>query len=196
MENPDYYLYLLSLHKDITDSFMQKAVRSVERGEESSRLDPTANKFRKMAWGVLNEIHYLRSFARLNPLGDNVLHGFIKPEHDIGMSVSTYLAKRNPGMVIVVGNYQKSWVSFFDGREVHRSVEGPVSKVLDEFEAKLGSNDTSNVEELWKTYYWSQYCDERRNIRYFSQVMPKKYRKSTALVVEGKSRLASIEKYL
>ena len=107
MTEPEDFLHLLSLHKDATASLLDRASRLCPEDLDIS-TDPKVIRIRHMVSSVLGEMHGMRGFVRLTPLGKRVLYGYLKPQHDVGARVSVLLARRFPGTIIVLGNNCRS----------------------------------------------------------------------------------------
>ena len=72
-------------------------------------------RLRKMVYAVMGEVHRMKAFVRLKPLGSQVLYGYLKPRHRIGGHVSDHFARRTPGIIVVLGNGSESWISALPG---------------------------------------------------------------------------------
>ncbi len=131
-------------------------------------------KIRKMVREVCKEIHRMKAFVRLRFLGDKIRYGYLRPEHDIGMRVVSWLAKRMPGRVIVLGNPEESWVAIYEKGEVYKSEEGGLKRTVQELGDKLGMEKEVDMDELWEEYYDSQYAREKKNKELFEKNMPKR----------------------
>ena len=100
---PKKFLHYLSLHKDSSPSIMNFA-STIPYEELDVSDDPEVIKIKKMVNSVMAEIHLMRGFVRLKPVGETILYGYLKPQHDIGPIVCYFLSKRFPGTIIVLGN--------------------------------------------------------------------------------------------
>ena len=117
----------------------------------------------------------MRGFVRLSPIGEKALYGYIKPKHDIAPRVGYFLSRRFPGTIIILGNNTRSWISINNNGKTSRSKGGPLSETVDLIKKQMDNGNEAEIEDLWKTYYWSQYIDDRRNVKYHKKNMPKKY---------------------
>ena len=90
MHVPKKFLHYLEMHKDRNTSIMNKA-RSLSYEELDVSTDMENIRIKKMVNSVLAEIHLMRGFVRLKPMGERVLYGFLKPQHDIGEIVCYFL---------------------------------------------------------------------------------------------------------
>lgn len=154
----------------------------------------------RMISSVLNEIHRMRSFVRLKPLGPNVLFGYLKPRHRIGAYVCDLFAMRTTNIIIVLGNSTESWVSLCIDQKILRYHGKGLDRTLDEIKSGLSlskgaADGQKSIEEIWKVYYSSQYCPERRNISAFHRRMPKRILGSAGLEVEQNKNGVTLEDF-
>jgi len=140
-----------------------------------------------MVYAVLGEIHRMKAFVRLKSLGPQVLYGYLKPRHRIGGHISDHFARRNPWIIVVLGNSSESWTSLCrEDRIMHYHGKG-TGETLERLRSALdcpadGPNaDNSSVDGLWQVYYDSQYCPERKNLLAFRQRMPKRDQNAAGL---------------
>ena len=148
-----------------------------------------------MVNNVLAEIHLMRGFVRLKPVGEIILYGHLKPQHDIGHTVCYFLSRRFPGTIIILGNNSRSWISLYDGSKALGSESGPLSKTVDELKVLMNIPEEMEVENLWETYYWSQYCEERRNVKYHKKNMPKKYMDAAGIKVARNNNRTTLDDF-
>ena len=191
---PRDFLEILGRHSDCTERILSKAV-TIDPDTIECSTDPETNKIRKMVNSVLAENHMMKAFARLKPLGERVLYAYMKPEHDIWTLVGPFFARRFPGTVIVLGNGAQSWAFILDGRKVMHQRGGSLHRMLRELEDALGKEGTANPEDLWDTYYWSQYRPEAKNTPYFRHNMPEKYVHRAGIRAETDSGATKLEDF-
>jgi probable DNA metabolism protein len=183
---PDNFLYYLSLHKDCKESYLI-AAKSLTAQELEVSTHAKAVSQKKMVYAVLGEIHRMKAFVRLSFLGTCILYGFLKPRHRIGEHICDHFARRNGGMIVVLGNGSESWISLCrDGRVWHnhgRGLAETVEKLKSALPCSKDGTDVRDpdVEGLWQVYYDSQYCPERKNPKAFRQHMPKRDQNSAGL---------------
>ncbi len=156
----------------------------------------------------------MKAFIRLQPLGDRVLWGYIKPRHRIGRHISEHFARRNPGTIIVLGNGSESWTAFFRqgrilidrGRGLNETLDRLKSalkipekeKEADAEGADIDGPDANGLDadDIWQTYYDSQYCPERKNLQAFRQRMPSRDQQSAGLRLVQKKKEMTLEDFL
>jgi DNA polymerase len=181
---PGNFLFYLSCHEDCTERLLARAGGFTAR-ELEILPDPEAVRLRKMVNTVRLEIHRMKGLVRLKPLGDRLLYGYLKPRHRIGGYVCDSFARRNPQIIVVLGNESESWISLFRNCEVLRWKGIGLKETLEEIQPALsGAKVQEDIEAVWKVYYQSQYCPERRNIAAFRRRMPKKALASVKLQTE------------
>ncbi len=187
MKTPENFIQYLAAHRDCTEEIMDYA-RMLSQEDVETGAEPKTAKIRRMISSVRLEIHKMRGFVRLVPLADSISYGFMEPEHDIGMWVADSLAHRFPNTEIIIGNNQRTWRSnYSENGLIHQ--EGPgIMATIEELKKEQGimpkeqvNNDT---EKLWMTYYLSQYCPDRKNLRQFHKQMPEKHMKAAGMHLE------------
>ena len=182
MHAPKEFLRYLALNKDCNISVMNRAsILSYEELDVST--DKENIRIKKMVNSVLAEIHLMRGFVRLKPVGERILYGYLKPQHDIGEIVCYFLSKRFPNTVVILGNNARSWTSIYDGKRSYKKEGGALTRAVEDLRELMDNEEEVEVENLWETYYWSQYCDDRRNIKYYKANMPKKYQDAAGIKV-------------
>jgi len=192
---PENFLFYFSLHKDSNERLLVQA-RSLTAKELEISTDPAVIVMRKMVHAVLAEVHRMKAFVRLEPLGPHILCGYLRPRHRIGAYVCDHLARRNPRTIVVLGNGSESWISLcLDGRIISDH-QGGMAEALERLRSALDSSeahsqetskDGPDAEGIWNIYYKSQYCAERRNAASFRSRMPRRDMNSAGL------RLVQIE---
>ena len=191
---PRNFLKVLERHTDCTGKILRKA-SSLKCDEIEFSTDEQAIKIRKMVSAVLGENHMMKAFVRLKPQGEKVLYGYMKPEHDVWDMVGRFFARRFPGTVIVLGNNFLSHVFLYDGEAFNHSKAHSLARTLKELEAVLGAGTGENPDELWDTYYWSQYRPEAKNTRYFKHNVRAKHARAAGIVAETDSGGTRLEDF-
>lgn len=177
---PKEFVKVLKRHSGCSPKVLDRASR-MSRDQVGSSADPEAAEIRGMVSAVLGEAHMLKSFVRLKPLGEKVLHGYMKPEHDVWYPVGRFLARRFPGTLIALGSNSACHVFLWDGEELHRSEGKSLASTLMELEAALGGGQGADPAKLWDKYYWSQYRPEAKNTPYFKQNVRKKHAEAAGI---------------
>ncbi|MBI5000920.1 MAG: DUF4130 domain-containing protein [Euryarchaeota archaeon] len=188
------FLDLLSLHEGCTERLLEEASR-IRPDELRCSTDPKVIRIRRMADSVSGEIHVLAGFVRLSPIGEKVLYGYAKPRHGVGRRVCSRLARRFPGTLILLGNNSKSWLALYDGTRYYHAEGDSLNAVAEQLRALLNNRGDKSPEELWETYYWSQYCDERRNLPHYRRQMPTLYLREAGLGVESAENRTTLDDY-
>ena len=154
-----------------------------------------------MVNAVMGEVHRMKAFVRLKPLGSQVLYGYLKPRHRIGEHVCDHFARRTPGIVAVLGNGSESWVSLCREGRIMRDHGRGMNETLERLRSALGlpEDDTDadnsnindlNLDDLWQVYYDSQYWPEKKNLTVFHQRMPRRDQDAAGLrVVQNKKEI-------
>jgi probable DNA metabolism protein len=185
---PENFLFYLSAHESCTKKLLAEA-KNLTAGDLETSPDPKAVRMRKMVYSVRTEIHRMKGFVRLKPLGKHVLYGYLKPRHRTGGYITERFARRSPGVIAVLGHSSESWISIFlDGKMISQQGDS-LAKSLKEIESALNCSEDLNrgredVAAVWETYYASQYSPERRNVAAFHRRMPKEALASAGLILE------------
>ncbi|MFZ2470964.1 MAG: DUF4130 domain-containing protein [Methanothrix sp.] len=201
MKVPDNFLYYLSLHKDCNERLLARA-EHLRTEDVEVCIHPDAASIKKMVNAVMGETHRMKAFVRLQPLGTQVLYGFLKPKHKIGEHICDHFARRNAGIIVVLGNGSESWISLCrDGRiwqdhgmGLNESLE-KLKKTLHEKE-KETDLPVQDARGLWQVYYDSQYCPDRKNLTAFHKHMPKRDQQAAGLRLMQNKRNATLEDFL
>jgi hypothetical protein len=158
--------------------------------------DPQALQVRRMVNSVRMEIHRMRGFIRLKPLGPWILYGYLKPRHKTGSHICRHFSKRSPSTVIVLGNALESWVSLCIGKDIFQSEGRGLNQSLQELKDLVEiTSDGNYIEEAWKVYYSSQYCSQRRNNQHFNRRMPRSSLDSADLKLEKNKNGRTLEDF-
>ena len=196
MKIPDNFLYYLSLHEDCNERLLARAEELTAGDVEVSPHQEVA-RIKKMVHAVMGEVHRMKAFVRLSFLGTSVLYGFFKPRHKIGEHICDHFARRNAGMIIVLGNGRESWISLCREGRVWRDHSGGMAEILEKLKSALHcSDDESNVEGLWQVYYDSQYCPERKNQAAFRRHMPRRDQDAAGIRLVQNKKNATLGEFL
>ena len=205
MRTPDNFVELLARHKTSDRRLIEYAKKLTPLEIETS-TDPKVLRMRRMIYAVLGEIHRMRGFVRLAPLGRRVLWGRMSPEHEIGFYVADFFAKRFPGTMIVLGDERRSWASLLTETGYLRSRGGGVGSAFEELgrlmnaeadeggeeeeedRAEAGAKAEGEVEagvtRLWEVYYQSQDQPRKDGRRPFGGRISKRSLKSAGMETE------------
>lgn len=205
MRMPNDYSRYLSMHEKSSERLLIRAESFTARELEVSS-SPEAVSLRRMVYAVMGEVHRMKAFIRLQPMGDQVLWGYVKPRHRIGRHISEHFARRNPGTIIVLGNGSESWTAFFRQGRILRDRGRGLIETLDRLKAALKISEKEkeadaegadiagldanglDADDIWQTYYDSQYCPERKNLQAFRQRMPARDQRSAGLRLVQKKK--------
>jgi probable DNA metabolism protein len=175
---PNNFYYYLSLHKECNESHLIKA-KALTALELDSCPHAESVRLKRMVFAVLSEVHRMMAFVRLKANGNRALYGYLKPRHKIGAHICNHFARRNPGIIIALGNGSESWISLFlDGKTLQEH-GGGMAETMKRLNLTSDCHDIGqNVDSLWQVYYDSQYCAERKNHVAFRQRMPNREQKA------------------
>jgi probable DNA metabolism protein len=171
---PENFLFYLSAHQDCTERLLAGANGLVAEELEVSP-DSELVLLRRMVANVQGEVHRMKAFVRLKSLGPLVLYGYLKPRHRIGAHVCDHFARRNPKVIVVLGNGSESWISLCSDDKILRDHRGGIAETLEQLRSNLACADEgSDAKRIWRIYYDSQYCPERKNMAAFRRRMPRR----------------------
>jgi probable DNA metabolism protein len=196
MKTPENFMEYLAAHRDCTEEILDYAAMLTAEDIETS-LEPQVARIKKMVYAVKAEIHRMRGFVRLTPLGENILHGYLEPEHNTGRQITTLMAKRFPKTTIILGNLDRTWTANYSDKGM-KYIEGEgIIQTIGELDKQINEAEGNemNIEKLWATYYYSQYCADRRNPTLFRKHMPEKSIKAAGLVMEQRGEYAPMTAY-
>lgn len=209
MKIPDNFHYYLSMHEECNERFLARA-ENLQADEVEVSTNHEVVRIKKMVYAAMGEAHRMKAFVRLSSFGASVLYGFFKPRHKIGEHICDYFARRNAGMIIVLGNGRESWTSLCREGKIWRDHGGGMTATLEKLKAALhcgqdGSSsdeascdckDPSGVEDLWQVYYDSQYCPERKNLAAFKRHMPRRDQEAAGLRLMQNRKNATLDDFL
>lgn len=206
MKIPHNFLYYLTMHVECNERLLARA-KELQPADVEVSTELEVVHIKKMVNAVLGEAHRMKAFVRLSSLGDSILYGFFKPRHKIGEHICDHFARRNAGMIIVLGNGRESWASLWREGRIWRDHSGGMAATLEKLKAALhcdqdGSSDdsagkdSSNVEDLWQVYYDSQYCPERKNLAAFHRHMPRRDQEAAGLRLVQNRKNTTLEDFL
>ena len=197
------FLFYLHFHRNCSERLLVRAGQ-VEPADLETSIEREHIRMRKMADEVMGEVHRMKAFVRLNPLGPFILYGFLKPRHRIGEYVCEHFARRNAGIIVVLGNGRESWICLCRGGGIWRERGNGLAESLVGLKSALqrdngpqneiGWNDL-DVDRLWQTYYDSQNCPERENLTAFQRHMPRRDQEAAGLRLVNKKKEASLEDF-
>jgi probable DNA metabolism protein len=198
---PDNFLYYLSLHEDCNERLLARA-GNLTPEEVEVCIHPEVARIKEMVFAVLGETHRMKAFVRLQPLGARVLYGFFKPRHKIEEHICDHFARRNAGIIVVLGNGSESWISLCREGKIWRDHSGGMAIALEKLKYALHESEEEtdlrnlDVEGLWQVYYDSQYCPERRNLAAFRRQMPRRDQEAAGLRLVQNKKNATLEDFL
>ena len=201
MKIPENFLYYLSLHEDCNERLLARAGNLTPEDVEVC-IHPEIARIKKMVFAVMGEAHRMKAFVRLQPLGARVLYGFFKPRHKIEEHICDHFARRNAGIIVVLGNGSESWISLCREGRIWRNHSGGMAIALEKLKSALHESEeetdlrNQDIEGLWQIYYDSQYCPERKNLSAFRRQMPRRDQDAAGLRLVQNKKNASLEDFL
>ncbi len=158
--------YLL-LCKNISPVLLEKS-KKVSWYELNISADPDIVKMRRKIGEVKSEIHRMRGFIRFNSITDNILFGYMKPENRIGRLITDIFARRFQKNMIILGNENIVWASYYVNNSYSRYENNKsLKETIEEVKSLIENNKEIDIGEIWKVYYNSQYIKERKITNFF-----------------------------
>jgi len=198
------FLFYLRLHRDCSERLLARAGQ-VEPADLETSTQREHVRMRKMADEVAGEVHRMKAFVRLSSSGPFVLYGFLRPRHRIGEQICEHFARRNAGIIVVLGNGRESWICLCREGRIWRGRGNGLAESLESLRSALRSDngqqkeivrDDLDVDRLWQIFYDSQYCPERVNLAAFHRHMPRRDQGAAGLRLLNKKKNASLEPFL
>jgi probable DNA metabolism protein len=195
MRVPENFLFYLSLHENCTQRHLHRAMHLSPMELEIS-CNPEMRRLKQMVYAVMNEMHKQEAFVRLKPLGPCALYGHLKPRHRIGAHICDHFSRRNPGVMILLGNSRESWIALlWEGKILHGHGDC-LQHILNRLRSGMPERSSGSAEAIWKVYYGSQYCSERKNLALFRSRMPKRCLKSMGTDLEQSQCHTSLSDFI
>jgi len=197
------FLFYLRMHENCSERLLARA-ENIRPEELESAIEREHLRMRKMADEVMGEAHRMKAFVRLSSLGPSILYGFFKPRHRIGEQICEHFARRNAGIIVVLGNGRESWICLCREGRIWREHGRGLEESLKRFKSVMHiDSDTQNevgqddldVDRLWGIFYDSQYCPERKNLAAFRRHMPRRDQEAAGLRLMNKRKEASLEDF-
>jgi len=187
------------MHRDCNERLKTRA-EQIKAEELELSLDRTDIRIKKMVREVMGEIQRMKAFVRLSTSGTCLLFGHLKPRHRIAEHICDHFARRNAGMIVVLGNGDESWTSLCSRGRLLKHHSAGMAQSQERLKAALPEDraDCSPVpdpEAIWQAYYDSQYCRERKNLRAFSKNMPRRDQESAGLRLVQNKRNATLDDF-
>lgn len=165
IERLEKYIDLASLHAD--DSLIKEVVLQALRfGVDyiTNCASPQASEFMKCYRAAVRDYQRLKEFTRLHEVG-KMLVADVKAKPGLERMLASYFRSRYKRDIVVLNN-DKAYMFNGSTHIIPRS----------EFVEKTGYRPSKD--DVWETFYTSQFISGRRNRRYAMRSMPKKHWKS------------------
>lgn len=164
-------------HKDF-DLKLFDYVRKQDRQKTLNLLTKESRKLYRLHREVCTCLHLKKGFIRFKLSKKGILYAKTFIEHNIEHELLRFFHSRFPIFYVIIENKNKCFCVNNKG-EIN-IISKPLSKVINNLEEELPDNnlliDLDFEENIWETYYDSQFIKERRNLKLMQKMMPKKYR--------------------
>jgi len=172
---------LAPLHKDF-DMQLYKTVMKQDKNLVKSYATKESRKLYEQHTNVAKGIHFAECFTRFNYSKHGILHTKIKLEHNIIDYILRFFHNRFPLFIIAIETNKKTHV--IDKNRIIKIYNQDIRTTIAKLESSLPVDpffkNLEIEEDLWNTYYDSQYIPQRRNLKLMDKMMPKKYRNDIA----------------
>jgi probable DNA metabolism protein len=198
MKIPDDFLFYLSMHRECNERLLIRA-KEIRAKDLEVSLDRDNMHIKKMVRDVQGEVHRMKAFVRLSTHGSLVLFGYLKPRHRIAEHICDHLARRNAGIIVVLGNGGESWACLCRGSQVWRDHGTGLTQTLERLKAALPPEVCKpgpDPEVLWQAYYDSQYCPERKNLLAYRKNMPRRDQEAAGLRLVQNKKNVTLDDFL
>ena len=199
MKIPDDFLFYLSMHRECNERLLVRA-KEIRAEELEVSLERDDIRIKKMVRDVLGEVHRMKAFVRLSTCCDLVLFGYLKSRHRIAELICDHLARRNAGIIVVLGNGSESWACLYRGSRIWRDHGTGLTQTLERLKAALPDDAVTckpgpDPEALWQAYYDSQYCPERKNLLAYHKNMPRRDQDAAGLRLVQNKKNATLDDF-
>ncbi|MHA1675110.1 MAG: DUF4130 domain-containing protein [Promethearchaeota archaeon] len=198
----DQLCILIRRHSDFSPQLVQKIMR-----HDGSILQNSGSPFAKHVNGMIREVFKefdrQRQFTRTELTPEGILWGKVHFEHRIEDLVLNYFHDRFPQCIIVLANEVKKDCIFIN--EVGKMF-GSASQMQDLIQILSEGRPQSSIysdlqysnEDLFDEFYSSQFIKNRKNKRYFRQMIPLKAMKLPGMRggIEVRYQNNSLDKFL
>lgn len=140
---------------------------------------PIAKKLITMVRQVFRESYRAKQFTRTNVNNRGVLYGVVLLKHKVMDLVLHYFHQRWPKCIICLYNEHTQKTGIMDEKGNMREVDLPLKRVVEEISQKRPiipyfEDIQFSGREIFETLYKTQNITERKNPRYFKQMIPEK----------------------
>jgi len=130
---------------------------------------------------VLGCLHRNKAFTRLQINKHGILYARVFSEHFIEDYLAKFFSERFPNFVVVIGSSRGTFVKDYNSKLFvsKLSMEETIRKLEPQLEINPMLDEMEDFDEnIWHSFYTSQYIKERKNLRLFHKHIPKKMLKN------------------
>ncbi len=147
---------------------------------------PEARRFNKMIKQVFREMERVRQFTRTKLNNHGILYATVEYSHTIEDLIIEYFHNRFPRCWICLYNRKSKmclvWKGHGKGKYVPTDLDSMVKQLNQEHPIQPYFEDIQvETEDLFNSFYSSQYIASRKNPRYYRQMIPLSVRKLPGL---------------
>jgi len=200
----DQILETIKLHSKFTKE-IEKKVKETPAVVLENKVSPFARKIYTFTKDVYREFERARQFARTRIIAEKFFCGVFVAKHNIAGMILDFFHKRFPAYTLCLYN-KKRKQTFIMNRDGNSSVfEGGLEKALLSMDVKPGhfkkgfgqhNSIEESIKEMYDAFYESQYIKDRKNPRYYRQMIPKSVKEDYELDIEKRIGNQQLDKYL
>jgi probable DNA metabolism protein len=170
--------HLIHRHAQYSNNLATR-IKAIPESILKNIASPEARKIDRMIREIFRELERVKQFTRTKLNNHGILYGKILITHKIEDLVLEYFHKRFPDFWICLYNEKKRqtlvqkkkgefsyWDLSLEESVKKLSLERPIKPYFDDIQIEN--------EDLFNTFYASQYISSRKNPRYYQQMIPKK----------------------
>jgi hypothetical protein len=151
----------------------------------------------RFASEVLTEIDRVMAFTKFKFNKAGGLFGECSPNIQVEDLVVRYFHQKYALFVIIIRSHRGTYLFGPEFESVVRTSE-PIEAVMSELTGMAGMEAFSDLDvspHAWEALYKSQYIPQRKNLRLFYQLLPKRYQRLEGLSVEKGFFNRSLEEF-
>lgn len=166
-------------HKKFDRNLFETVLRQ-EREKVLNLATRESRKLYKMHREVCASLHLKKGFLRFELSKSGIIYTKTNIEHNIEYDLMHFFHNRFPFFYIIIESNNKSYTA--DKTGVVKVTKETCKEVVNRLESTLPEHELLSElefeEEIWETYYDSQFIKERRNMKLMQKMMPLKHRDS------------------
>jgi probable DNA metabolism protein len=202
-----YMMEMLPRHAKFNPIWLEQLVKIPEEILQN-RASEWAAKLYRLSRQVGKEFNRTRSFTRTHLNAHGILWGIINIEHKVEDMVLDFFHQRFPRYIVILYNQNTKISHICNEKGNIEEKSTPIQNLIAQLEKERpvfeiipgekinGEKLSQENQELYRVFYESQYIADRKNPRYFQQMMPKKWQAAPGMEMEKRFLNTSLTKYI